>query len=106
MKIAEIYSHLNGLEFLLVHHKKLWKDVREVVSRVDALACKTKISKEKTMKDKVLFSPVELNKAFCALLHDKGWTESRVSYWVTSEAKLIRKRQGKRRSSVTTRRTL
>ena len=91
MKIAEIYSHLNGLEFLLVHHKKLWKDVREVVSKVDALACKTKISKEKTMKDKVLFSPVELNKAFCALLHDKGWTESRVSYWVTSEAKLVRK---------------
>ena len=91
MKIAKIYSHLNGLEFLLVHQKKLWQDVQEVIRKVDAVACRTKISKEKTMRDKVLFSPVELNKAFCALLRDKGWTESRVSYWVTSEAKLIRK---------------
>jgi hypothetical protein len=90
MKIAKIYSHLNGLEFLLVHRKKLWKDVQEVVQEVNAGACKTKISKEKTMRDKLLFSPVDLNKAFCGLLHAKGWAESRVSYWVTAEAKLIR----------------
>jgi hypothetical protein len=90
MKIERIYSHLNGLEFLQVHHKKLWRDVQEVIRQVDAGACKTKISKEKTMRDKVLFSPVDLNKAFCGLLHTKGWSESRVSYWVTAEAKLIR----------------
>lgn len=90
MRIAKIYSHLNGLEFLLVHHKRLWEDVQEVIRKVDAPACKTKISKEKTMRDKVLFSPVELNKAFSKLLVEKGWGESRVSYWVTSETKLIR----------------
>jgi hypothetical protein len=91
MRIAKTYSHLNGLEFLLVHHAKLWRDVQEVIGKVDAVACRTKISKEKTMKDRVLFSPVELNKAFRGLLDGKGWTESRVSYWVTSEAQLIRK---------------
>ena len=90
MKIARIYSHLNGLEFLLVHHKQLWENVQEVVAQVDATKCKTKISKEKTMRGRVLFSPVDLNKAFCGLLHAKGWAESRVSYWVTAEAKLIR----------------
>lgn len=25
MKIVETYSHLNGLEFLLVHKKELWE---------------------------------------------------------------------------------
>jgi hypothetical protein len=91
MKIEKIYSHLNGLEFLLVHKKRLWKDVQEVVRAVDAPACKTKISKEQRMQDKLLFSPVNLNKAYCGLLNAKGWAESRVSYWVTSEAQLIRK---------------
>src|SRR5882724_10586551 len=90
MKIAKIYSHLNGLEFLPVHHKQLWKDVQVVIKQVDAAACRTKISKEKTMRDKVLFSPVDLNKAFAELLNAKGWEESRVNYWVTAEAKLIR----------------
>ena len=42
------------------------------------------------MRDRVLFSPVDLNKSFCDLLKAKGWSESRVSYWVTAEAKLIR----------------
>lgn len=51
----------------------------------------TKISKEKTMKGKVLYSPIDLNKNFDKLLKAKGWQESRVSYWVTKSEKLIRK---------------
>ena len=27
MKIAKVYSRLNGVEFLLVHRKKLWKEI-------------------------------------------------------------------------------
>ncbi len=91
MKIAEVYSHLNGLEFLLVHKKDLWEEVQYVISRVDASVCKTKVSKEKTMKGKLLYSPIEMNRSFKELLTTKGWRESRVNYWVTSEAKLIRK---------------
>ena len=90
MKIARTYSHLNGLEFLLVHHKKLWREVQEVILAVDAAACKTKVSKEKTMAGKLLFSPKELNKRFAGLLPSRGWSESRVSYWVTADEKLIR----------------
>ena len=32
-----------------------------------------------------------MNKSFKKLLEEKGWTESRVSYWVTKDEKLIRK---------------
>ena len=42
MKIAEIYSHLNGLEYLIVHKKKLWEELKKVISLVDAEKCKNK----------------------------------------------------------------
>jgi hypothetical protein len=91
MRIIETYSHLNGLEFLLVHKPKLWKELQAVIKSIDATACKTKISKEKTMKGKALYSPVVMNQKFNELLGKQGWGESRVSYWVTKDARLIRK---------------
>ncbi|NCO32617.1 MAG: restriction endonuclease [Armatimonadetes bacterium CG2_30_59_28] len=91
MKIAETYSHLNGLEFLLVHKPKLWQEIQSVITAVDATQCRTKVSKEKTMKGKLLFSPIEMNAAFKRLLRESSWEESRVSYWVTRSEKLIRK---------------
>lgn len=91
MKIAEVYSHLNGLEFLLVHKPKLWDEVKRVVNKVNANACKTKVSKEKGMVGKLLFSPIAMNAEFKTLLRVRRWEESRVSYWVTKSEKLIRK---------------
>ena len=90
MQIDQIYSHLNGLEFLLVHNKKLWREINEVIGLVNAAACKTKVSKEKGMKGQLLYSPVEMNKAFQKSLKTRSWQESRVNYWVTKNEKLIR----------------
>jgi len=91
MKITETYSHLNGLEFLIVHKPTLWKEIQEVIAAVNAVKCKTKVSKEKTMKGELLFSPIDMNAAFKRLLRLKKWEESRVSYWVTRSEKLIRR---------------
>jgi hypothetical protein len=91
MKIVEKYSHLNGLEYLLVHKSFLWKEIEYVISKINAEKCKTKVSKEKTMKGKLLYSPIEMNATFSRLLRAKNWKESRVSYWVTKNEKLIRK---------------
>jgi len=91
MKLSEKYSHLNGLEFLLVHKPGLWKEIESVITKVSAVKCKTKVSKEKGMKGKLLYSPIEMNAWFAKLLKAKGWKESRVSYWVTKSEKLIRK---------------
>ncbi len=91
MKIVQTYSHLNGLEFLLVHKPKLWKEIQHVIALIDATACKNKISKEKGMKGKLLYSPIGMNTRFKELLAKDGWCESRVSYWVTKNDKLIRK---------------
>lgn len=39
MKIVETYSHLNGLEFLLVHEKEMWKEIENVINSIDAKKC-------------------------------------------------------------------
>lgn len=91
MKIVEQYSHLNGYEFLIVHRPDLWKEILTVISSINASKCKTKISKEKTKKGQLLYSPVDLNVEFKKKLSCLGWKESRVSYWVTKSEKLIRK---------------
>lgn len=43
------------------------------------------------MLGKILYSPIEMNAKFKDLLSKTGWHESRVSYWVTKNEKLIRK---------------
>ena len=91
MRIIEKYSHLNGFEFLLVHKSELWNEIENVINVVDAEECKTKISKEKRMKGKLLYSPKKMNAVFKSELSKCHWEESRVSYWVTKDEKLIRK---------------
>ncbi|HEX3717398.1 MAG TPA: BglII/BstYI family type II restriction endonuclease [Verrucomicrobiae bacterium] len=90
MRIAEVYSHLNGLEFLKVHKPGLWLEVETVIGAIDAGACKTKVSGEKRIKRNLLYAPIEMNKQFSARLKKLNWNESRVTYWVTRDAKLIR----------------
>lgn len=91
MRIVQFYSHLNGYEHIKVHKRGMWKEINNVISTVDAEACRTKVSKEKTKLDKQLYSPIDLNRRFSELLMAKNWHESRTSYWVTSDYKLIRK---------------
>lgn len=90
MRIVETYSHLNGLEHILVHNKRIWKEIETVVKSIDAAKCRTKISKE---AGKIplgpLYSPIALNHRFKSALTNLGWKEDRVSYWVTSDAELI-----------------
>ena len=90
MRVKARYSHLNGEEYLLVHRKYLWEEVQDVIAGVDALACCTKVSREKTMRGKMLFSPVDMNRAYKDGLQARGWKERRNTFWVTWEEKLLR----------------
>ena len=91
MRIQARYSHLNGEEFLLVHRRDLWEEVQDVIAIVDAMACKTKVSREKTKAGPTLFSPIELNRAFKNGLEGRGWTERRSVFYVTADAPLMRR---------------
>jgi hypothetical protein len=91
VKIATYYSHLNGYEFLKVHKPKLWKEITDSIKAVDAETCKTKVSREVRTKDKLLYSPIEMNRCMNVQLAERDWNEERTSYWVTGDAKLIRR---------------
>jgi hypothetical protein len=91
MRIVEFYSHLNGYEHIMVHKPSLWTEIVSAIEGVDAAQYRTKVSQEKTMLGKVLYSPTELNIAIKTRLKELGWSEKRTSYWVTSDSRLIRK---------------
>jgi hypothetical protein len=78
------------MEYLLVHKKNLWQEVQDVIVAVDAETCRTKVSEEIRMRGELKFSPIEMNKRFSELLREKAWKESRISYWVTRDERLIR----------------
>jgi hypothetical protein len=67
MKITEAHSHLNGLEFLLVHKLKLWEEVQKIISLVSAEDCKIK------MMGKSFYKPNKINAKFNDLLLKAGW---------------------------------
>ncbi len=90
MKIEQRYSHLNGLEWLLVRRPAIWEEIEAVIGAVDATALKTKESKEVRKAEKLLYSPTELNRRFKEEFRALGWAESRTPYWVTHDDALIR----------------
>ena len=90
MRIAAQYSHLNGWEFLFVHHKELLQEIEEVIASVDAEACRTKLSREKTKIGRLLYSPVDMNKAIADGFKGRRWEQRRQEFWVTSDAKVVR----------------
>ncbi len=84
MKIAQKYSHLNGEEYLVVHHKKLYDEIEKVIEGVDATKLKTKRSKEKTMRGRLLYSPKQLNEKFKEEFRILNWNETRYQYYITT----------------------
>ena len=85
MKIKYTHSHLNGLEFLQVHHKDRWKEIQQVIKNLNANNYKTKISKEKGRNNNLLYNPSEINNAFKINFNNLGWKESRQTYYLTPD---------------------
>jgi len=79
MKIAGEFSFNNGATYIAKHHQALLNEVYEAIERVDSSVCKTKKSKEKTMRGRKLYSPKALNKAFKSEFFEfDEWTNQKV----------------------------
>jgi hypothetical protein len=75
MKIVYEYSHLGGAEILQVHYPEYLREIYTVIDKVKAK--RTKISKEKTMVGKDLYSPTDMNKQFKTAFQAAGYKELR-----------------------------
>lgn len=78
MRIAGIYSFNSGKEAITQNHRPELDEVLQVIDGVDAEQCRTKVSKEKTMRDRVLYSPPALNEAFKAQFTERDWLNHKV----------------------------
>ncbi len=90
MKIVQRHSHLNGYEYLMFHQPKIWAEIERAIKFVNAERCRTKISEEKTMKGKLLFSPEALNKEFESSFHKMGWKQRQTTNWLCEDIKLVK----------------
>ncbi len=64
MIIAGEYSFNKGLEVMQNKYLGLLGEIKEIIRKVNADKCKTKMSEEKTMAGRLLYNPVALNEAF------------------------------------------
>ncbi len=74
MRIVNTHSFKGGEKFIRSKHPKELREIVDAIKALDANLCLTKESKEKTKKNQVLFSPVDMNNYLKLVCHEKGWT--------------------------------
>lgn len=78
MKIVGVYSFNGGEKAVKKKYAKELDEVKSVLAHIDARNHKTKTSKEKTMRDKILYSPRSLNAEISEGFLELGWEKKRV----------------------------
>ncbi|RPF46763.1 restriction endonuclease BglII [Thermodesulfitimonas autotrophica] len=81
MKIVYEYSHLGGSEILCLRYPDYEREIYEIIAGVKAQ--KSKVSKEKTMRGRKLYSPRDMNREFRKAFTARGYTELRDTYTIT-----------------------
>ena len=75
MKISRTYSLRDGESYINEFKFNEWQDIVAAIDALDAISCLSKVSAEKTMRGKLLFSPREINRKLKTPLHKNGWAE-------------------------------
>jgi hypothetical protein len=78
MIIVGAYSFNGGEKAVRKKYAKELDEVKKILAHVETRTHMTKMSKEKTMRDKVLYSPRSLNKEISAGFLELGWEKKRV----------------------------
>lgn len=84
MKIANMYNHLNGYEYMLVHRKQLWEEIENAIHSINANDF-IKYSKDKAKLGKPLYDQKNINKQFEKILFPLGWASVKTPYYVTGD---------------------
>jgi len=81
LKIVYEYSHLGGSEILMVRYPEINQQIYDVINEIKA--ARTKVCHEKTMRGKMLFSPVDMNADFSNKFAQLNFKEIRDRYTIT-----------------------
>lgn len=78
MRIVAKYSIKNADKILQEKFPEEFKEIIQVVDSVDATGHMNKVSKEKTREGRMLFSPVNINKAIKSEFLEKDWVPVKI----------------------------
>lgn len=78
MIIAGRFSFNGGAEFIQERYPLLLAEVESIIATVNAEEHKTKVSIEKTMPGRMLYSPSALNRTFKRHFYELGWRNKKV----------------------------
>jgi hypothetical protein len=81
MRVVYEYSHLGGAEILRLRYPDIEREIYEAIAEVKGN--RSKVSREKTMPGKELYSPTDMNEQFRQAFHSRGYTELRDTYTIT-----------------------
>ena len=81
MRIVYEYSHLGGAEILQLRYPECEREIYEIITEVEAK--RTKVSKEKTMRGRELYSPTDMNRQFRRAFAGRGYSQLRDTYTIT-----------------------
>ena len=87
MRIVNKHSHLNGLEFMLIHAPSLWKEVEGAVSIIQCEFSRIPVLAGLHSNTNTTWFPTEILKAFECAFIDNYWTsQNRASPVLANEA--------------------
>lgn len=90
MRISATYSHINGLEYLLVHNPEVWSELQAIVAAIDAQTCVGQVPPDRSSQESICFDAGELYRQFSELLKTYGWNKREIDYWNTRDVRLAR----------------
>lgn len=79
MKIVAQYDFNGGKNKVLTQYANELAQITKAIGNINAAQFKTKVSKEKTMLGRMLFSPVDINEEFKKQLNPLGWSSYKVN---------------------------
>jgi hypothetical protein len=79
LRIVAKYDFNGGAKAIEENYQTEFSEIEAVVAAIDASLYKTKESVEKTMLGKMLFSPIDINRAFKREFSSLGWKNHKVS---------------------------
>ena len=90
MRIVEIHSHLNGVEFLSVRRPSLWREVKERIEGLDISECAQTDLSSNDHSLQGRFSPTSVKNALNNRFQDLGWRKRAARFWTTDDEDLTR----------------
>ena len=78
MMIAKTYSHLGGLESLMINKPHLWIEIQAVIASIDAMQCLAPQTNKAEKSEPIIYSFKGIALQFQGHFNSLAWTEKRV----------------------------